>query len=285
MTIAGIKRANKYSPNHVSNDSIIFDLVVDKLKELYDVQIFNDQENFFYDESKHDAIITMTRSLTALKQLQKIEKEEHIPVINSAFGIENCFRSNITKIFLENNIPTPVSEIVSTQKFDITEIDKFQSNGFWIKRGDFHAIEKEDVSFAETKREVCSILNSFEKRNIPEAVVSENIKGDLVKFYGVLGTSFFYSLYPYEINHYKYQEFQVINGATQFFNYDKHTLKEVAEKIATVAHVPIYGGDAVIDRDGHIFIIDFNDWPSFAPCRDEAAANISQYIKNQIHDR
>ena len=31
------------------------------------------------------------------------------------------------------------------------------------------------------------------------------------------------------------------------------------------------GGDCIVAPDGQIRIIDFNDWPSFAPCRTEAA--------------
>ena len=34
--------------------------------------------------------------------------------------------------------------------------------------------------------------------------------------------------------------------------------------------VPVYGGDCVVSSSGEIRIIDFNDWPSFARCREEA---------------
>jgi hypothetical protein len=31
--------------------------------------------------------------------------------------------------------------------------------------------------------------------------------------------------------------------------------------------------------DGSLWIIDFNDWPSFAPCREEAARAIARRVK------
>jgi len=43
----------------------------------------------------------------------------------------------------------------------------------------------------------------------------------------------------------------------------------------------IYGGDAVISPDGSISIIDLNDWPSFAPVRDQA----SKFIANLIFQK
>ena len=48
-----------------------------------------------------------------------------------------------------------------------------------------------------------------------------------------------------------------------------------ADKAADMLNVPVYGGDCVVSEDGSIRIIDFNDWPSFAPCRDEAAFYIA----------
>ena len=42
--------------------------------------------------------------------------------------------------------------------------------------------------------------------------------------------------------------------------------------------VPIYGGDAVIDEKGKIWFIDFNDFPSFSSCRDQAARAIAERV-------
>ena len=39
-----------------------------------------------------------------------------------------------------------------------------------------------------------------------------------------------------------------------------------------------YGGDAIVRADGSFCIIDFNDWPSFSRCRDEAADAIAAFV-------
>ena len=43
----------------------------------------------------------------------------------------------------------------------------------------------------------------------------------------------------------------------------------------------IYGGDCVVSADGTLRIIDFNDWPSFARCREEAGGKIAECIYNR----
>ena len=47
----------------------------------------------------------------------------------------------------------------------------------------------------------------------------------------------------------------------------------------------IYGGDCIVSPDGEIRIIDFNDWPSFAPCREEAGPQIAKAIISAIKAR
>ncbi|MEG1267292.1 MAG: hypothetical protein RSE19_12525, partial [Myroides sp.] len=42
--------------------------------------------------------------------------------------------------------------------------------------------------------------------------------------------------------------------------------------------IEIYGGDCIIDDQGNARIIDFNDFPSFAPCREIAALYIAKKI-------
>ncbi|MFS6554926.1 hypothetical protein VPJ68_05445, partial [Parabacteroides distasonis] len=46
----------------------------------------------------------------------------------------------------------------------------------------------------------------------------------------------------------------------------------------------MYGGDAIVTADGNFVIIDFNDWPSFSRCRDEAAEAIAEYVKKMKNE-
>ena len=62
--------------------------------------------------------------------------------------------------------------------------------------------------------------------------------------------------------------------------FDLNHLKEICNRAAEELNVVVYGGDCIVDEDGTVRIIDFNDWPSFAPCRNEAAPHIAKAILN-----
>ena len=52
-------------------------------------------------------------------------------------------------------------------------------------------------------------------------------------------------------------------------------MKKTVDRLATTIGVIVYGGDAIVRSDGSFVIIDFNDWPTFSPCREEAARKIA----------
>ena len=58
----------------------------------------------------------------------------------------------------------------------------------------------------------------------------------------------------------------------------------MCNRAATELNVEIYGGDCIVNDDGDFTIIDFNDWPSFAPCRREAPAHIAKHILRLIKE-
>lgn len=279
IEIIGIQRGKTFSPNHIGNDEAIFQLTMQALRaEGCKVTVLS-EEAFLSgaNVSKSAGIVSMARNKEAVKKLQLLEKEG-VQIINSGFGVEHCFRTNMTSLLLQHQIPYPKSKIVSTANVGDHLFDGFPEPGVWIKRGDFHAIHKEDVTFASSREEGKEILREYALRGIPDAVLSEHLIGDLVKFYGVRNSDFFYWFYPYEHNHHKYEHYERLNGNLVYNNFDEAYLKEIALSAAEVLNVYIFGGDAIVDKAGNIHIIDLNDWPSFAPCRDAAAPYIAQLI-------
>ncbi|GAA4808088.1 hypothetical protein GCM10023231_41710 [Olivibacter ginsenosidimutans] len=279
INIIGIRRGTTFSPNHIGNDEAIFLLTMEALKkEGYSVHIYS-EEAFMQIESfpAELYIVSMAREKQVVKKLQLLEKKGAL-VVNSGFGVENCFRTNMTKLLIANQIPYPKSIIVSTECKDERLFNEFPQPGVWIKRGDFHAIHKEDVTFVSSREEGLDILREYALRGIPDAVISKHLVGDLVKFYGVRGTDFFFWFYPYEHNHHKYAHYENINGKLVYNTFDEQQLKAFAVAAAEVLNVCIFGGDAIIDPQGNIHIIDLNDWPSFAPCREVAATAIARLL-------
>ena len=282
IKIAGIMRAGAYSPNHIGNDAAIFNAVADQLRKRGCIVTIYSEEQFNNDGVKEDIIVNMCREMKSIHKLQKLEDEGAL-VINSGYGIENCTRERMTRILIGSNIPYPESIMVNT---DESVKDALKEAGFtkcWIKRGDFHAMHKEDVSYVRHPEEAQEVLQEYFLRGIKRAVINRHLVGDLIKFYGVQGTPFFFWFYPFDEGHSKYGH-EAINGKSQGLKFDKDLMRDICHTASEVLDVKIYGGDCIVSPEGDIRIIDFNDWPSFAPCRQEAAPHIAKCILSTIKE-
>lgn len=283
IKIAGIMRAGAYSPNHIGNDAAIFNAVADQLRKRGCIVTIYSEDQFNNGDVKEDIIVNMCREMESIHKLQKLEDGGAL-VINSGYGIENCTRERMTRILIGSNIPYPDSIIVNT---DESVKDALKKAGFtqcWIKRGDFHAMHKEDVSYVRHPEEAQEVLQEYFLRGIKRAVINRHLVGDLIKFYGVQGTPFFFWFYPFDEGHSKYGH-EAINGKSRGLEFDKERMRDICHKASEVLDVKIYGGDCIVSPEGDIRIIDFNDWPSFAPCRQEAAPHIAKCILSTIKER
>ena len=280
IEIAGIMRAGAYSPNHIGNDAAIFNAAAEQLRKRgYVVNIYS-EEQFKLNEIKENVILNMCREQSSIAKLQQLEDQGKL-VINSGYGIENCTRERMTRILLGNNIPYPDSLIVDTNEAIKPLLKKSGFQSCWIKRGDFHAMHKEDVSYVRHPEEAQEVLQQYFLRGIKRAVINVHLTGDLVKFYGVRGTPFFFWFYPFDEGHSKYGH-EAINGKSQGIKFNLKEMKNICQRAAEELNVVIYGGDCIVSPEGEMRIIDFNDWPSFAPCRNEAAPHIAKAVISLI---
>ncbi|MBQ1611467.1 MAG: hypothetical protein IIT60_08200 [Muribaculaceae bacterium] len=283
INIAGIMRAGAYSPNHIGNDTAIFNATAEQLRKRGCIVNIYSEEQFNKQGVNEDFIMTMCRQQESIDNLQKLEDSGRL-VINSGYGIENCTRERMTRILLGNGIPYPESLIVNTDENIKGMLKKSGFKSCWIKRGDFHAMHKEDVSYVRHPEEAQEVLQEYFLRGIKRAVINVHLEGDLVKFYGVKGTNFFFWFYPFDQGHSKYG-LEEVNGKSQGISFDVKELKSICNQAANELNIEIYGGDCIISPEGQIQIIDFNDWPSFAPCRVEAAPHIAKRILTLIKER
>ncbi len=280
IQIAGIMRAGAYSPNHIGNDAAIFNATADHLRKRgCNVKIYS-EDQFLNGEVTENIIVNMCREMRSIHKLQELEDNGAL-VINSGYGIENCTRERMTRILLGSNIPYPESLIVNTNEGVTAALKKAGFTQCWIKRGDFHAMHKEDVSYVRHPEEAQEVLQEYFLRGIKRAVINRHLVGDLIKFYGVQGTPFFFWFYPFDEGHSKYGH-EAINGKSQGIEFDQDHMRDICQSASEVLDVKIYGGDCIISPDGTIRIIDFNDWPSFAPCRQDAAPHIAKAILSTI---
>ena len=282
IKIAGIMRAGAYSPNHIGNDAAIFNVVAEQLRKRgCEVNVYSEEE-LISGKVTEPIIVNMCREQRSIAILQELEDKGSL-VINSGYGIENCTRERMTRILIASDIPYPESLIVNTNE---VVKDKLHQAGFtqaWIKRGDFHAMHKEDVSYVRHPEEAQDVLQEYFLRGIQRAVINRHLVGDLIKFYGVQGTPFFFWFYPFDEGHSKYGH-EAINGKSCGIPFDLGKMQQICQKASEVLDVKIYGGDCIVSPEGDIRIIDFNDWPSFAPCRNEAAPHIAKCILSAIKE-
>ena len=283
IKIAGIMRAGAFSPNHIGTDAAILNLVADQLRKRgCEVNIYS-EEQFISGAVSERIILNMCREQRSIRLLQQAEDAGMI-VINSGYAIENCTRERMTRILMGSNIPYPDTLIVDT---DEAIRDRLAQAGFercWIKRGDFHTMHKEDVSFVRHPEEAQEVLQEYFLRGIKRAVINRHLEGDLVKFYGIRGTPFFYHFYPLINGHSKYGQ-ETTNGTPKGITIEEQNIQDICKRAADILGVDIYGGDCIVSPDGSIRIIDFNDWPSFAPCRNEAAPLIAKFIMSTVKKR
>lgn len=283
IKIAGIMRAGAYSPNHIGNDAAIFNGVAEQLRRRgCEVEIFS-EEQFRTVTPSQPVIINMCREKDSVIKLQKLEDEGRL-VINSGYGIENCVRERMTLMMMGNAIPTPESLVVNTNENIVPDLKKKGFNACWVKRGDYHSMHKEDVTFCRHPEEAQDVLHEFFYRGINRAVINRHLSGDLIKFYGVIDQPFFFFFYPFDIND-NSAEMKGHEKKENKLTVDADYLKNLCNRTAQILDVRIYGGDCIVAPDGSVRIIDFNDWPSFAPCRKEAATQIAKAIINLANSK
>lgn len=276
ITLAGICRRDKFSPNHIGNDAAIFNLTAEHLEKMGCKVNKYTETDLILGNVKEKFIFNMVREWQSIYKLQEME-DQGCKVINSAYGIDNCTREKMTRLLLDHQIPHPKSLFLKTNEDPGEQLEKSGFGNCWIKRGDFHAIHREDVTYVRHLQEAKGIVKEYAMRGIETAVVNEHLYGDLIKFYGVKDTDFFYWFYPSNANHSKFG-LEKINGTAKGIHFDEKEMKDICSRAGDVLNIDIYGGDCIITEDGKIHIIDFNDWPSFAPCRDNAAEFIAQRI-------
>ncbi|MBQ8774032.1 MAG: hypothetical protein IJZ17_06145 [Muribaculaceae bacterium] len=275
IKIAAIMRARIFSPNHIANDAAILNATADQLRKRgYEVNVYA-EEQFIAGAVDEHIIVHMCRDMKSIRLLQKLEDDGAI-VVNSGYGIENCIRERLARILPGSGVPYPDSIIVNTDEAVTTKLKEKNLSQCWIKKGDFHSMHKEDVSYARHPEEAQEMLQEYFLRGIKRAVINRHLEGDWVKFYGVKGTSFFYWFYPFDTSYNK------INGQQQGTKFVERRMKEICQKAAEELNVEVYGGDCIISNEGDFHIIDFNDWPSFGPCRAEAAAQIAKCVISMI---
>ena len=206
-------------------------------------------------------VLTMAQSDRSLNILEGWQKEG-TRMINSVSSIRNSYRKPLISLLVKAHLPIPSSQIIPVGEVE-RRISFGASSSYWLKRSDIHAIEQADVAKVTSKEELMRALRHFRQRKIDEVLVQEHLEGEAIKFYGVAGGQYF-------------SAFLSSNGDE--VTSEMKQLSTIAQQSAEAAGLEIYGGDAIMTRQGGVVLIDLNDWPSFSRCCGPAAKGIAKYI-------
>ena len=276
IRIAAILRAGVFSPNHIANDAAILHAAADELRRRgCQVNVYSESD-FLTADIDEDIILAMCRGDKAVERLQHLEDEGRI-VVNSGYGIENCVRVIMVRLLSDAGIPIPESFVVDT---DVEVRRKLEKAGFgacWVKRADSPVLHLEDICRCRHPEEAQEILHEFFFRHISKAVVSRAMDGEKIRFYGIASSGWFHCFMPLRPGD---------SASVGSDSADPVVLKvrDIAMRTAKVLRVDVFGGDMVLTPDGECYIVNFDDWPSFASIRKEAAKAIAKSVMTRARN-
>lgn len=286
MNILGISRSPRFSPNSVDRDMAIFTAVASRMqKGGNEVSVISEDLFIAVDLSEFDLVFSMARGRDVLTALAEAEEQLNLRVVNSARGLLHANRVQLVTTLSEAAVPQPNLQVLDIQSSDNEYLETLVkeitlSYPLWLKRGDACAQRQGDVCFINDRTEMLQALGSFASHGVHTVVAESHIYGDLVKFYGVEGSDFFFVTYPTETNSFSKFGLEQHNGKPLHIPFDATALKSATDRAAKAVGCLVYGGDAIVTSDGQFVVIDFNDWPSFSACRKEAAKAIANRLKN-----
>ena len=274
-TILGIFRERSHSPQREFDDEAILKETAKGLFSRLGVEIPLLHPGEFLEtglDVKPDLIFFMCEEEPCLNRLRHIQETMGCTLVNTVRAVENTFRQRMLEILSSEDF-FPESQLVCTMDAEPEDIQW----EVWIKRGDFHAIEEDDVVFARDKDHVRTALERFSGRGIKNVVIQKHVPGDIIKFYSVTGVE--------DDREYWFKWFYHKDQDLKGYEFSKDELRNKCLRAGRLMELEIYGGDAIVRPDGRIYVIDVNAWPSFALFRKEAAAAICSLMEDRLFAR
>ncbi|HMJ04858.1 MAG TPA: hypothetical protein VK474_01250 [Chthoniobacterales bacterium] len=264
--LLGLYREKQYSPGrHLSNDVLLLDQIAERLRERSCAVELADLAETSDLPADTALVFSMCQGRSSLEHLAEWERAGRL-IINSPHSALNTHRDRLPAVMVEAGVAFPQTHLVPTNgDAELASLDL--RGGIWLKRGDVHAAVRADVQRVDSREQLGAGLAEFAKRGVTLAAIQAHRAGDEIKFYGV-GNGFFHWFY---------------SGAAERYAFAPEALEALARQAASAAGLDIFGGDVIVSAAGDLTLIDLNDWPSFAPCREAASHAIADFIMQRLH--
>lgn len=280
-----ISRHSKFSPNSEVRDEALFRSLVMNFA-LQGISIATFDEAVFEHRppqlEKSTLILSMARSEEALNILAEAE-ECGVPVLNSPRALQKAQRTDFQQWFAESGHATKhwrTSELTPDLKATLPF-------PLWWKRNNTATTSANDVQFIENRTQLDVLLQQQPQE---DALVMEHVEGQLIKFYGVEGTNFFYAE-PHspkgfsKFGNEQHNHHKDLAVSSPMWKQTLRAIHTAATQVAQQSGFSIYGGDAILREDGTFVFIDFNDFPSFSACLPEASEAIVLHCLQRLTPR
>jgi glutathione synthase/RimK-type ligase-like ATP-grasp enzyme len=259
--LLGIYRERIFSPGKIEDDAAIMDATLEELSRRgWKVRSMH-ADSISSSFSRPSNALSMAQSGRVLNILEDWSKQG-TRVMNTVASVLNCYRKPLIHLLSTAGVCIPSSRIVGTRDAE-AEFSLQPGDGFWLKRGDVHAIEPGDVARVTCREELEKALEHFLDKNIRNILVQEHVRGPVVKFYGVGQRRYF-------------KAYMAASG--EELTSEAERLRDLAQKAASIVGLEVYGGDAVMTQRNGPVLIDLNDWPSFSRCCHSAAMSIAAHV-------
>jgi len=266
----GVYRELAHSPGRETDDALILKATAAELERRgFDVELKSPDE---LPQASDAAgvppfLFVMCERIPTVERLSVWERRG-VRIVNRPEAIRNTDRERTIAHFARRGVAFPRSVLVPTQG----EHPPLPDFPCWVKRGDVHATQEGDVSYAAGPRELEAALAALSARGIRRAVVQEHVPGDLIKFYGVAGEA--EPGAPLSWFQWFYHRDQKLSN----YPFDEAELQSLVARGAEALGLEVFGGDAIVGPGGKIVLIDLNAWPSFALYRPVASARIAEAL-------
>lgn len=258
----GIARERMYSPGKVADDRAILEAVAERLAATHRVAVVS-ADDALPEVEAPTVVFAMCQGPAALATLRRWQAAG-VRVINSVAGIENAHRQRMLAAFAHHGVAHPESILLASD--DPGPLPEWLGGGAWLKRGDVHATEPDDVVRVADGATARSALAAFARRGIASALLQRHVAGEVIKFYALRGRAYFAC-------------FAAGGGQMRLSTRVEGALQGLAEAGAAALELEVFGGDCVCDSQENLSLIDLNDWPSYGRCRPGAAEAIASYLR------
>ena len=270
----GIYREKRFSPGaHAAGDAEILELTRAALERAGYRTMLIAPESLPTLSPPAPVVFSMCQSLEALAVLQAWETQG-VLVLNTPAAVRACYRLELVTALSQTRLSFPRSVVMPLDETTLTAASRpawpESTAGWWVKRGDVHAMQSDDVLFVRHTADLPAQLARLRQRGIDHAIVQEHIAGQEWKFYAVRGHGVLHAFTPHDVH---------------CLPIDSARLNTLAQQASEILGLDIYGGDCLVTADGMLYLIDINDWPSFRGCRPGAASHIAQHILSRAQQR